>query len=347
MRFYVYALCRPGNPPQPFYIGKGSGDRMYRHDREARGDCKCHKCNTIRKLWREGLEVVHVVLLETDDEQEAYQAERNLIARLRPMLTNVADGGEGPGSGEDNHQAKLTNVQADEIRALYAETTITVRDLAARYGVSERTITSVVRQEHWGGSEHPRVRSTAQRGELRRGERSAVARLTWEQVRAIRTAYVAGGVSVEELRERYGVTVDKIVRNQTWHDPDYTPPQAPKVQPHRVRRGEQVGTARLTWDLVNVLRARYATEAVTCADLAGDYGIDAATVVRVVANKTWHDPAYTPPGKERRYTTRRALSTEQAEQIRALHATGRYSYEALAQHFGCAPSTVWLLINRP
>lgn len=93
-RFYVYVLCRPNG--KPFYIGKGSGRRAFDHDAEARKGCECHKCRVIRKIWRNGGEVQRYTVFTTDNEQAAFDYERELIAlHGRKNLTNATDGGVG------------------------------------------------------------------------------------------------------------------------------------------------------------------------------------------------------------------------------------------------------------
>lgn len=93
-RFYVYVLVRPNG--KPFYVGKGTRNRMYKHDTEARKGCECRKCRVIRKIWRNGGEIVRYTVIATDDEQEAFAAERETIAFFgRENLCNLTDGGEG------------------------------------------------------------------------------------------------------------------------------------------------------------------------------------------------------------------------------------------------------------
>lgn len=95
--FYVYALARPVKKDwRIFYIGKGSKRRMFAHEGEAKQGCACHKCRTIRKVWREGGEIQRYILLTTEDEQESFAYEREMIAlHRRENLCNQTDGGEG------------------------------------------------------------------------------------------------------------------------------------------------------------------------------------------------------------------------------------------------------------
>lgn len=93
-RFYVYVLCRPNG--DPFYVGKGQDARVFDHDAEARRGHKCHKCNVIRKIWKQGGQVQRYIVFETDDEQEAFNYERELITLYgRDTLANLTDGGDG------------------------------------------------------------------------------------------------------------------------------------------------------------------------------------------------------------------------------------------------------------
>lgn len=99
-RFYVYTLSYPPELARPdgsvFYVGKGTGRRIHRHEEEARRGHDCHKCNVIRKIWRVGGQVVKAIVLETLDEQAALDHERALIAAYgRDNLCNLTDGGEG------------------------------------------------------------------------------------------------------------------------------------------------------------------------------------------------------------------------------------------------------------
>jgi hypothetical protein len=87
--YYVYALIDP-RTNVPFYLGKGSHDRMYQHQRDMERlmrkgtagammalSCK-HK--RIRDIIRAGYEVKYEILYRTDEEGDAYRAERQAIS---------------------------------------------------------------------------------------------------------------------------------------------------------------------------------------------------------------------------------------------------------------------------
>lgn len=55
--FYVYELRDPRNG-LPFYVGKGKGDRINAHEREARKGVSSPKCERIKEIWAAGLQAV-------------------------------------------------------------------------------------------------------------------------------------------------------------------------------------------------------------------------------------------------------------------------------------------------
>jgi len=99
MKYYVYVLF---DGSEPFYVGKGTGNRMYKHRQEAvskNRNVPVH--NKIRKMIAEGRDVRYEVVLRTDDAATAYNEESKHITLfgrrdlgLGPLL-NLTDGGEG------------------------------------------------------------------------------------------------------------------------------------------------------------------------------------------------------------------------------------------------------------
>lgn len=126
--FYVYVLARPKN--RVFYVGKGSDYRIVAHESEARSGHKCHKCNVIRKIWKQGGQVQRYTVFTTDDEAEAYAYEAELIAMYGlNTLANQSIGGIGGATGrvrsarERQRQSASTKAQwaNPELRAKIQE----------------------------------------------------------------------------------------------------------------------------------------------------------------------------------------------------------------------------------
>lgn len=121
-RYYIYLLCRPSG--EPFYIGKGLNLRALEHEAEARrghpvGETNPFKCNVIRKILRDGEEVLYRIesLYEAEYQQVCLIREAELISQYKRLheggcLTNLA-GGIGSMAGStpyslERHAATLS-----------------------------------------------------------------------------------------------------------------------------------------------------------------------------------------------------------------------------------------------
>ena len=87
--YYVYTLAYPDG--RVFYVGKGTGERMDRHEYEARNGVSSRKCDIIRSIWAEGGEVVKTKVASFTSAEEALQNEHSLISTL-PGLANIMSG---------------------------------------------------------------------------------------------------------------------------------------------------------------------------------------------------------------------------------------------------------------
>lgn len=89
-KWYVYELLDPRDD-SVFYVGKGSGKRIYAHEAEARSGVCSYKCNKIRHLWSQNLQVKRQIVAYFWDEKAAYEHEAERIASYA-YTTNVIGG---------------------------------------------------------------------------------------------------------------------------------------------------------------------------------------------------------------------------------------------------------------
>jgi group I intron endonuclease len=121
--FYVYALYAP-NEEDPFWIGKGHGDRAYDSATLSGSGNSIYKKRTINKILESGGKV-EIDFVDWDLlEEQAFKVEIETIAYYgrknnnTGCLTNLTDGGEGP-TGHihtEEHKQKISNSMKGIIR---------------------------------------------------------------------------------------------------------------------------------------------------------------------------------------------------------------------------------------
>lgn len=98
-RYYVYGLFDPSTPDKPFYIGKGTKNRVFKHAKKAvkaskKGEDNVSlKISTIQKIMDQGKEVVCKIYRWGLSESEAFAVEATLIDCFQNLnLTNIQAG---------------------------------------------------------------------------------------------------------------------------------------------------------------------------------------------------------------------------------------------------------------
>lgn len=122
--YYVYLYLRPDNR-EPFYIGKGCGDRAYDHLIDAYRMKRLHrKHSIIKSIHNKGLDPIIIFPYKNLTEEKAFSVEQSLIAHYGRLdtgtgiLANMSDGGEGNRGHRycsDKRKYKLTNIYTKEI----------------------------------------------------------------------------------------------------------------------------------------------------------------------------------------------------------------------------------------
>lgn len=92
--YYVYKLIDPRDG-KTFYVGKGKGGRINKHEIEAKKGNKSQKCSRIREITKARKKIHKEMVACFLNEQDAYDFETKVIEDIGlENLTNVLPGGQ-------------------------------------------------------------------------------------------------------------------------------------------------------------------------------------------------------------------------------------------------------------
>ena len=124
--YYVYGLIDPRDN-QIFYIGKGTGNRVFEHERESLNSPNSEKLKlkTISEIKTAGLKVLKIIINSNLTESEAFAAEASLINVFDYLgavkLTNVVAG---------HHSTEALSVE--DYESIYGAVELTQDDIKHR-----------------------------------------------------------------------------------------------------------------------------------------------------------------------------------------------------------------------
>jgi len=181
-----------------FYVGKGSGDRINQHEREAERGCACHKCNIIRKVWRSGGEIQKEIVFRTSDEREALDYEIELIRHYgRENLANLTDGGDGASGRVMSEEGRRRIGEATRNRkdSLLTRLKKSIASAARRHTDETR---EKIRQSHIGLRPSDETRGTVGAASRARG----ISPQALDRAREVNTGKKHRPETIERMRER-------------------------------------------------------------------------------------------------------------------------------------------------
>ena len=145
----------------------------------------------------------------------------------------------------------------------------------------------------------------------------------------IRRLFAAGGISRREIARQYGVEpagIGSIIANETFPDPDYTPP--PKVK--------RAAAHFLGPEKARQIRQLYAEGGMSQRELADRFAISLSAVSQIVRNQRYPDPDYVVPERK---AVNQKLTKAQADEIREKIRQGA-TLSALAKEYGVNQATI-------
>lgn len=142
--FYVYIYLDPRKPGEyfyedlkfdfePFYVGKGKGNRIFRHTYLFKDEVNNYKINKIKKIKSLKLNPIILKLVDNLNETMAFEKEKEIILKIGRLengpLVNFSDGGEGQsgyrhtendkkriGTGVKNSERYQKSIKSEEHR---------------------------------------------------------------------------------------------------------------------------------------------------------------------------------------------------------------------------------------
>lgn len=179
--------------------------------------------------------------------------------------------------------------------------------------------------------------------EMTSGEKNPKSRMTWARVREIRKEASTRYVPTIEVSEEFGVqwaAASKMLRNDSWYDPDYDPGlRITPVQNNSTGSQEDLTyNRRFSTEMVEEIRQKYLS-GVSTSQLCSMYGTGTTSICRVLFRSYGSEESRLACVKFKKSRVRGKLTQDQRDEIVRKVSEGR-SKESVAREYGVSPATI-------
>lgn len=182
--------------------------------------------------------------------------------------------------------------------------------------------------------------SKAKLSETLSGEGAWKALITWEDVRDIRRRYLEGEILGQIVKD-YPLSkssMTKVLRGDTWKDPNYEPPSRDEVQ-----RRQDPNQLKLSRGQVSELRERATQEVRSFKGWAQEYGVETQVARTALLNISHYDEKYDVSKllRVRKPRTLRKLDEDGVRRLRRETNPGADVWRRYAKEYGMTPGAVY------
>lgn len=298
--------------------------RLAMHWSRARSGSQAVLHKAIRKYSENNFNVKLIEKVETWEkacEREIYYI-KDLKTKI-PDGYNMTNGGEGTLGlivskevkqklsiahkglqvGEKHGSAKLTEQDVLTIRKRYKIEDISFSQLAERYNVRQEQIHCVVTGKSWSHIPEDistpleiKEKASIFRKEHYKGEKNGASKLTEKEVNSIRGLYKKGGITVQQLSEKFNVctsTIHAVISNKLWSHLNENILTTPEIKKRKkaLLKGKQVGEkngyAKLTKQDIIKIRRLYNDTELSQKQLAKQFSVTQRNIGCIVSGKSW------------------------------------------------------------
>lgn len=267
-RKFIYRVYNPES--ERYYIGVSNNPEHRWHQ---------HRCDPNSAIYpainRYGWDSLEAeVIFGSDDGDYIYEMEKYFIEKYEAYTKgyNRTKGGDRAGTN-----CKLSEDEVLEIVQLLRENELTIRQIAPKFGITERNVRAICDGHRWANitgiqKKLPRKKLIA------KGEKQGSSILTEEIVIKMKKAYMEGK-SISDIKKLFDLkksTVEAVLQERNW--------KHVKVDGYKYKKN--VKMKNLTKDVVLEIRVCY-NKGMKMIQIAEKFGVSRNTVSNIVRRKTW------------------------------------------------------------